>query len=138
MNWLLISKFTLPVISGLTTPGAWFPRVNVSALSKFRFISGSNINRPELAFEYDKWCIDGPLSIVISRRDIYDARLDDNAKLILAVTVYFIWQERNFRMFKGESRSEDVLSKAIYDGVKSKLLTVRVKKSFRADFIAIK
>nr|GFA02156.1 RNA-directed DNA polymerase, eukaryota, reverse transcriptase zinc-binding domain protein [Tanacetum cinerariifolium] len=30
---------------------------------------------------YDKWCKDGPLSTIISRRDIYDARLDDNARV---------------------------------------------------------
>ncbi|GJW12092.1 RNA-directed DNA polymerase, eukaryota, reverse transcriptase zinc-binding domain protein [Tanacetum coccineum] len=30
---------------------------------------------------YDKWCTDGPLSKFISRRDIYEARLEDNAKL---------------------------------------------------------
>ncbi|GKE64669.1 hypothetical protein Tco_1518830, partial [Tanacetum coccineum] len=59
-------------------------------------------------------------------------------KLILAVAVYFIWQERNFRMFKGESRSEDVMFNLIYDNVKSKLMTIRVKKSFRTDFIAKK
>ncbi|GKD28008.1 hypothetical protein Tco_1234222, partial [Tanacetum coccineum] len=28
MNWLLITKFTLPSISSLTMPSAWFPRVN--------------------------------------------------------------------------------------------------------------
>ncbi|GJS69909.1 hypothetical protein Tco_0702750 [Tanacetum coccineum] len=59
-------------------------------------------------------------------------------KLILATTVYFIWQERNFKMFKDESRTEDVLTKAIYDSVRSKLMTVRVKKSFIAEFIAKK
>ncbi|GJT23299.1 RNA-directed DNA polymerase, eukaryota, reverse transcriptase zinc-binding domain protein [Tanacetum coccineum] len=31
---------------------------------------------------YDKWCTDGPLSKFISRRDIYEARLEDNAKLL--------------------------------------------------------
>ncbi|GKB02067.1 RNA-directed DNA polymerase, eukaryota, reverse transcriptase zinc-binding domain protein [Tanacetum coccineum] len=30
-------------------------------------------------------------------------------KLIMAAIVYFIWQERNFGLFKGECRSEDVL-----------------------------
>ncbi|GJY60884.1 hypothetical protein Tco_0461541, partial [Tanacetum coccineum] len=36
--------------------------------------------RPKEQVWYDKWCTDGPLSIVISREDMYDARLDDDAK----------------------------------------------------------
>nr|GEU49423.1 hypothetical protein [Tanacetum cinerariifolium] len=176
------------------------------------------------------WCMDGPLCSLISRRDIYDARLDDNAKvsdmisnnqwnwpigwkekyvllnnldgavtlsnkddkvlwvtnaedkvrfttkqawedlrdnwplfnwrhdvvdsmvgrcgknnignvvdkLIFAAGVYFIWRERTFRLFKNESRSEDVLINIIYDSVRSKLMTVRVKKTFRTDVIAKK
>ncbi|GKB92427.1 hypothetical protein Tco_0964699 [Tanacetum coccineum] len=56
-------------------------------------------------------------------------------KLILAATVYFIWQERNFRLFKEECRSEDVLFNIIYECVKSKLMTIRVKKTVRTDLI---
>ncbi|GJT10088.1 zinc finger, CCHC-type containing protein [Tanacetum coccineum] len=59
-------------------------------------------------------------------------------KLTLNATIYFIWQERNFRMFKCESRNEDVIIKTIYDSVRSKLMSVRVKKSLRADIIAKK
>nr|GEU89886.1 histidine kinase 3 [Tanacetum cinerariifolium] len=157
---------------------------------------------------YDKWCTDGPLSNVISRRDIYDARLDVEAKvadlinngqwnwpdgwkvkypifgnldktvslsdkvdkdklltqdkvdkwqhggelkcgfckkcsdslhhlffsvselkrsgkcgknsignvvnkIVLAATVYFIWQENNLRLFRGESRNEEVVINVI-------------------------
>ncbi|GKB29556.1 hypothetical protein Tco_0868957 [Tanacetum coccineum] len=178
---------------------------------------------------YDRWCIEGPLNTAISRREIFYARLDDNAKvadminnnqwvwpggwtekyiilsnlngdvnlsskedkvlwvtnagkkvvfttkhawedlrvnwpsfnlqdviesmagrrgmksignmvnkLILAATVYFISQEINFRLFKGECRSEDVLFNIIYECVKSKLMTIRVKKTVRTDLIAKK
>ncbi|GKC19715.1 hypothetical protein Tco_1021865 [Tanacetum coccineum] len=59
-------------------------------------------------------------------------------KLILAASMYFIWQERNFRLFKNESRSEDVLINIIYDSVRSKLMTVIVKKTSRTDVIAKK
>ncbi|GJW15676.1 hypothetical protein Tco_0019809 [Tanacetum coccineum] len=59
-------------------------------------------------------------------------------KLILAASVYFIWQERNFRLFKNESRSEDVLINLIYDSVRSTLMTVIVKKTSRTDVIAKK
>ncbi|OIS99368.1 hypothetical protein A4A49_62633, partial [Nicotiana attenuata] len=38
-------------------------------------------------------------------------------KLILAGTLYYIWQERNDRIFKGEQRSEVILSKAIMQDV---------------------
>ncbi|GKA84481.1 hypothetical protein Tco_0806076 [Tanacetum coccineum] len=90
---------------------------------------------------------------IITRRDIYDAKLDDEAKvtdlinngqwnwphgknsignvvnkLVLAATVYFIWQERNLRSFRGESRSEEVVLNAICESVKSKLMSIRVKR----------
>ncbi|GKD93418.1 hypothetical protein Tco_1373255 [Tanacetum coccineum] len=43
---------------------------------------GSECNGRKVSMSYDKWCIDGPLSTVIFRRDIYDARLDENAKVM--------------------------------------------------------
>ncbi|GKC62818.1 hypothetical protein Tco_1095416, partial [Tanacetum coccineum] len=45
-------------------------------------------------------------------------------KLILAATIYFIWQERNMRMFKDERRIEEAIIKIIYDYVISKLMSV--------------
>ena len=59
-------------------------------------------------------------------------------KLILVATVYFIWQERNGRLFKGESRNEEMFINCIKDNVKTKLMTVCVKKSFKAQVIASK
>nr|GEZ69598.1 reverse transcriptase zinc-binding domain-containing protein [Tanacetum cinerariifolium] len=59
-------------------------------------------------------------------------------KLILAASVYFIWQERNFGLFKNKSKSEDVLIHFIYVSVRSKLMTVRVKKTSRTNVIAKK
>ena len=59
-------------------------------------------------------------------------------KVIMAATVYFIWQERNFRLFKGESRSEEVLVKCIKESVKNKLLTLCVKRSMKAQLLAKK
>ncbi|GJT27388.1 RNA-directed DNA polymerase, eukaryota, reverse transcriptase zinc-binding domain protein, partial [Tanacetum coccineum] len=50
-------------------------------------------------------------------------------KLLLAATVYYIWQERNKRIFKAEKRSVDAVSKLIKDCVKSKLMSIQVKKS---------
>ncbi|PWA58205.1 RNA-directed DNA polymerase, eukaryota, Reverse transcriptase zinc-binding domain protein [Artemisia annua] len=57
-------------------------------------------------------------------------------KIILAATVYFICQERNWRLFKDESRSMEVVVKSIKDCVKSKLLSSKVKKSMKAQLLA--
>ncbi|GJV66182.1 zinc knuckle CX2CX4HX4C containing protein [Tanacetum coccineum] len=129
---------------------------------------------------YDKWCKDGPLSSAISKRDIYEAILQDEArvvdiitngqwmwpdgmgnhdklqdvinemagnnkvncigmvvnKLILVAVVYFIWQEMNLRMFKDEKRTTKDIIKIIYQNVRSKLMTVRARKTSRVDVIA--
>ncbi|XP_019260266.1 PREDICTED: uncharacterized protein LOC109238290 [Nicotiana attenuata] len=37
-------------------------------------------------------------------------------KLVLAGTLYYIWQERNCRIFKGVQRPEVILSRANYAG----------------------
>ncbi|GJU04495.1 probable L-cysteine desulfhydrase, chloroplastic [Tanacetum coccineum] len=50
-------------------------------------------------------------------------------KLILAATVYTLWQERNQRIFRDEFRNVEAVCKTIYEQVKSKLMTLKVKKS---------
>ncbi|GJU68525.1 hypothetical protein Tco_1254784 [Tanacetum coccineum] len=124
---------------------------------------------------YDIWCSNGPLSDVITKRSIYDARIQDDVviadmvvndshdhllfqckyalkirnemlkksyrlsnqnklkdivimiangnimniigmvinKLLLAATIYFIWQERKQRLFRNESRTEEVMGKIL-------------------------
>ena len=59
-------------------------------------------------------------------------------KIIFAATVYFIWQERNWRLFKDEKRYVEVVVKSIKDSVKSKLLSLKVKKSMKAQLLADK
>nr|GEU70949.1 hypothetical protein [Tanacetum cinerariifolium] len=49
-------------------------------------------------------------------------------RLIVAATVYFLCQERNFRMFKNESTADEVY-KIIVNNVKDKLMSLRMKKS---------
>ncbi|GJS94303.1 hypothetical protein Tco_0801271 [Tanacetum coccineum] len=123
---------------------------------------------------YDEWCSYGPLSEKISRRSIYDERINEDIcsytlkvwngimdvtqnlgrqsnlddivnliangktansikivinKLLLAATVYYLWQERNQRTFKGECRKKEELCKIIKGTIKSKLMSLRVKKS---------
>ncbi|GJT97580.1 hypothetical protein Tco_1093098 [Tanacetum coccineum] len=49
--------------------------------------------------------------------------------LIVAATVYYLWQERNFRMFRNERRTADEVYKIIVNNVKDKLMSLRMKKS---------
>ncbi|GJX24645.1 reverse transcriptase zinc-binding domain-containing protein [Tanacetum coccineum] len=51
------------------------------------------------------------------------------AKLVLAATTYYIWQERNWRMFKGKKRSVQQVCDCIFMNVRLKLLSCRFKRS---------
>ncbi|GKE55263.1 reverse transcriptase domain, reverse transcriptase zinc-binding domain protein [Tanacetum coccineum] len=51
------------------------------------------------------------------------------AKLVVAAAAYFIWQERNSRLFKKSKRSEDQLVECITSSVRLKLISCRFKKS---------
>ncbi|PWA96856.1 hypothetical protein CTI12_AA036050 [Artemisia annua] len=59
-------------------------------------------------------------------------------KLILAASVYFIWQERNRRLFTGVSRNVESVINCIKDSVKTRLLALKVKKSNKSQRIASK
>ncbi|XP_071708994.1 uncharacterized protein [Rutidosis leptorrhynchoides] len=54
------------------------------------------------------------------------------SKLLFAASVYFIWQERNFRLFKKQSRSCANLVAVIYSTVRLKLLSLRWKPTKHA------
>ncbi|GJR54178.1 hypothetical protein Tco_1404699 [Tanacetum coccineum] len=51
------------------------------------------------------------------------------AKLVVAASAYFIWQERNWRLFKGTKRSVQQVIDCIVSAVRLKLLTCRFKRS---------
>ncbi|GJR13993.1 reverse transcriptase domain, reverse transcriptase zinc-binding domain protein [Tanacetum coccineum] len=51
------------------------------------------------------------------------------AKLVVEATVFFIWQERNYRLFKKVNRSENQLVECIISSVRFKLMMCRFKKS---------
>nr|GEU73608.1 hypothetical protein [Tanacetum cinerariifolium] len=51
------------------------------------------------------------------------------AKLVLAASAYFIWQERNWRMFKNNKRTVQQVRECIYSTVRLKLLSCRFKKT---------
>ena len=50
-------------------------------------------------------------------------------RLEMAASVYLIWQERNFRMFKEERRGVEELYKAFEDIIKLRLLSLKTKPS---------
>ncbi|GJV93061.1 zf-CCHC domain-containing protein [Tanacetum coccineum] len=51
------------------------------------------------------------------------------AKLIFAASCYFIWQERNYRLFKKKKRSQDQVIDIIMSTVRLKLMNCRFKKT---------
>ncbi|GKC66612.1 hypothetical protein Tco_1099210 [Tanacetum coccineum] len=50
-------------------------------------------------------------------------------RLSLAAVVYYIWQERNQRIFKGSKRGEATLIDTINEIIKLKLMSIKVKNS---------
>ncbi|GKA76331.1 hypothetical protein Tco_0782792 [Tanacetum coccineum] len=51
------------------------------------------------------------------------------ARLVLAASSYFIWQERNFRLFKNQKRAANQIIECIKSTVRLKLLTCKFKKT---------
>nr|GEX29514.1 hypothetical protein [Tanacetum cinerariifolium] len=58
------------------------------------------------------------------------------AKLVMATTAYFVWQERNVRLFKNSKRSVNQVIEVIFSSVRLKLLSCRFKKSKDGVFFA--
>ncbi|XP_024981022.1 uncharacterized protein LOC112517884 [Cynara cardunculus var. scolymus] len=54
-------------------------------------------------------------------------------RLVLAATVYHLWQERNNRIFKSKRRSHIAVGKTITDDVRSRLLSLSFKSSLNVD-----
>lgn len=48
-------------------------------------------------------------------------------RLVLGASVYFIWQERNVRLFSSFGRSEDELFKIIVDSVRSRIMGLKLQ-----------
>nr|GEV14988.1 ribonuclease H-like domain-containing protein [Tanacetum cinerariifolium] len=60
------------------------------------------------------------------------------AKLVVAACAYYIWQERNWRIFQNQSRSPTQVIDCIKSVVRLKLLTCKFKKSTAiSDFIQL-
>lgn len=54
-------------------------------------------------------------------------------KLIFAASSYFIWQERNARLFKNIKRTNDQVIGIILETIRLKLITFRFKKTVKVD-----
>ncbi|GKB79519.1 retrovirus-related pol polyprotein from transposon TNT 1-94 [Tanacetum coccineum] len=54
------------------------------------------------------------------------------AKLVVAATTYFIWQERNGRLFKNSKRTVSQVIECIMNSVRLKLMSCRLKKTSSA------
>ncbi|GJV63341.1 hypothetical protein Tco_1474169 [Tanacetum coccineum] len=85
--------------------------------------------------------VKGVAGLASSNASIYDT-IDDiipfaarktsksiNAKLVVAATSYFIWQERNGRLFKNNKRTVNQVVDCIMNTVRLKLMSCRLKKS---------
>ncbi|MDV3153331.1 MAG: hypothetical protein Q8755_03050 [Candidatus Phytoplasma australasiaticum] len=50
-------------------------------------------------------------------------------KLVIAASIYFIWQERNNRLFNHQSRPPEVIGDKILETVRYKLMTLKYRKT---------
>ncbi|KAK9058081.1 hypothetical protein SSX86_022921 [Deinandra increscens subsp. villosa] len=54
------------------------------------------------------------------------------AKLVVHAAAYFIWQERNNRIFQNHARPQDSLASIIRDTVRNRLMGIKIKKTGKA------
>nr|GEX98325.1 hypothetical protein [Tanacetum cinerariifolium] len=54
-------------------------------------------------------------------------------RLCLGAAIYFIWQERNFRIFRDQKREWSTVWQLTYDTIKARLMGLTVKKSKAVD-----
>nr|XP_043616417.1 uncharacterized protein LOC122588377 [Erigeron canadensis] len=57
-------------------------------------------------------------------------------KLIVAAAVYYIWQERNGRIFKNQQKNRDAICQTIRDIVRYKLMNIKVRMTRNVERIA--
>ncbi|GJW02174.1 RNA-directed DNA polymerase, eukaryota, reverse transcriptase zinc-binding domain protein [Tanacetum coccineum] len=50
-------------------------------------------------------------------------------RLVIAAAVYYVWQERNDRLFKNEKRKSETIISTIKESIRLKLMGMRVKES---------
>nr|GEW02599.1 hypothetical protein [Tanacetum cinerariifolium] len=73
-----------------------------------------------------------PLSLIVDFLNLLANKRTTRSvivKLVFAASCYFIWQERNNRLFSKQKRSEDQVIEAIKSTVRLKLLSCKFKKT---------
>nr|GEV07614.1 ribonuclease H-like domain-containing protein [Tanacetum cinerariifolium] len=76
--------------------------------------------------------------IIQSLMPIMKRRTTNNVvvKLVVAAATYYVWQERNWRLFKKGKRSPDQIVECIKSFVRLKLLSCKLKKSKNGERLA--
>ena len=70
-------------------------------------------------------------------------RIADNSlwsviqRLVFGAAVYYIWQERNIRVFQNDFRSEETVFKIVVDSVRHRLLGLNIKQSVESEKAAV-
>lgn len=59
-------------------------------------------------------------------------------RITLATTVYYIWKERNARLFRGEKHTKVVVLKNVVENIKLQMLSLKTKKSCNVEKMAKK
>ena len=57
-------------------------------------------------------------------------------RLIIATTVYYIWKERNERLFSQNAKDTEVVLQIIQEQIRLQLLSLKVKKSIQTTKVA--
>lgn len=57
-------------------------------------------------------------------------------RIVLAACVYYVWNERNKRLFANEKRDYKVLLTVIVNNIRLKLASLKVKKSAKIDEVS--
>ncbi|GJR23457.1 RNA-directed DNA polymerase, eukaryota, reverse transcriptase zinc-binding domain protein [Tanacetum coccineum] len=65
----------------------------------------------------------------VSRMDANNNIWNVLRRLVIGAAVYFVWQERNDKMFKQSKRDKDTLMQLITETVKLRLMSFKVKES---------
>ncbi|GKA27286.1 hypothetical protein Tco_0713454 [Tanacetum coccineum] len=102
---------------------------------------------------YDNWDVRGPLCGIVTTREIYEARMNVDTtvagliakemkislmegivrrivrRIVFGAGVYFIWQERNNRIFKEEKRDVKTMVQLIKEVIRLKIAGFAVKDS---------
>ena len=65
------------------------------------------------------------LTLISSKRSLVSVV----SRLVFAASCYFIWQERNKRIYSNDTRKEEQVCEAIFETVRLKLVSLRFKRT---------